>query len=106
WRVVRSLDQKWSRESPLRSISFSTKLKPPNSAPSLRGRPGDAPALLEAKLLLLFRQQVSLPMTRAVEPYREISPGIIVGFEKTAEVVLNIEAKPDQWSSPSTHINT
>lgn len=66
----------------------------------------EAPITLQKTLTTLFTQPVTGKTSRAVYPGDEISPGIVLTFSETAEVILSIEPKRDHTLSPETYLNT
>jgi peptidoglycan/xylan/chitin deacetylase (PgdA/CDA1 family)/SAM-dependent methyltransferase len=76
-------------------ISLQTQLLNSSAAPPLQKR-----------LCALFQQPVTGRTSRELDSYAEIGPGIVVGFENTANVLLTVEPKRDHAVSPETHLNT
>ena len=63
-------------------------------------------ASLHRKLLRLFTEPVAAPVSQALVPYQEVSPGIRIGFGPDAWARLTIAPKHDQNASPPEYLNT
>jgi len=61
---------------------------------------------VQRNLSALFTMPVTGTTILTVEPYREISPGVHLGFDGTAVVGLTVEPKQDHTVSPETCLNT
>ena len=65
-----------------------------------------SPLTLQKRLTMLFGQPITGRVSRPGVSGEEISPGISLGFEETAQVALTIESKTDHSLSPDTYLNT
>jgi peptidoglycan/xylan/chitin deacetylase (PgdA/CDA1 family) len=61
---------------------------------------------LDKVLVGLVSQPLISRTDLRIEPYQPITPGVVIGFEKSAEVHLAVEPKRDHTRSPESCLNT
>ena len=63
------------------------------------------PAARETALATLFSEPMVAASEQAVKPYSEIVPGVQIGFETTARVLVTVQPKQDFSRSPDSCLN-
>jgi hypothetical protein len=61
---------------------------------------------VQARLTGFFCQPTAGRLRQPVERYRPLSPGVHIGFDKSADVQLTVEPKLDHSLSPESCLNT
>jgi hypothetical protein len=61
---------------------------------------------VQARLTGFFCQPIPVRLRQEVEPYKQLAPGVHIGFEKGADVHLTVEPKIDHSVSPEACLNT
>lgn len=65
-----------------------------------------SPLTLQKRLTMMFAQPITGKVSRLAVSGEEISPGVTLNFDETAQLTLTIEPKADHSLSPDTYLNT